>query len=174
MVRNCRNRGSGRRTFSGFTLVELLVVITIIGILVSLLLPAVQSAREQARLTQCKNNIKQLAMGCQTHVSTYQYFPGGGWGWGWIGDPTHGSGNTQPGGWIYNILPYIDQQNVHDLQLGQTGAGLAAAAGRMLSTPLAVLSCADRRTLQTYPTWLVASDYLCTPAFAGGTPPTKV
>ncbi len=159
---------------AAFTLVELLVVITIIGILVSLLLPAVQSAREQARQTTCKNNLKQLALGCTTHLSTYGFFPGGGWGWGWIGDPMHGSGVTQPGGWIYNILPYIEQQNVHDMQLGQTGAALATAAGQMLSTPIAVINCPSRRPLQAYLTWLTAGNNFCSPAFAGGPPPSLV
>jgi prepilin-type N-terminal cleavage/methylation domain-containing protein len=170
----CKRPQPVRSLRHGFTLVELLVVITIIGILVSLLLPAVQSAREQARQTTCKNNLKQLALGCTTHLSTYGYFPGGGWGWGWIGDPTHGSGVTQPGGWIYNILPYIDQLNLHDLQLGQTGAALATAAGQMLSTPIAAINCPTRRPLLTYPTWLTSGSDFCSPAFASGTPPTTV
>ena len=164
---------TGRRC-SGFTLVELLVVITIIGILISLLLPAVNSAREQGRQTTCKDNIRQLALGCQAHAAQFGYYPGGGWGWGWFGDPKYGSGVTQPGGWIYNVLPFIDQQNLHDLQAGKTGAALATAAGQMLSTPLAIINCPTRRPLQTYPTWLTAASDFCNPNFAGGTPPATV
>ncbi len=155
-----------KRGRSGFTLVELLVVITIIGILIALLLPAVQSAREAARRTQCSNNLKQLGLAALNHESTMHYLPCGGWGTSWIGDPDHGTNWAQPGGWLFNLLPYVEQQTLHNLQSGQTGAARAAAAYTMLQTPLAMVSCATRRPLALYPSYLSVST---TPGFASGT-----
>lgn len=100
-----RQSGIGR----GFTLVELLVVIAIIGVLVSLLLPAVQSAREAARRMQCSNNLKQLALACHNYHDTYQLFP-----------PNHlfsvapgQAANSEGWGWHVLILPFIEQGNLH-------------------------------------------------------------
>ena len=90
----------------GFTLVELLVVIAIIAMLVTLLLPAVQAAREAARLTQCTNHIKQLALGCLNHESAHGFLPSDGWGYRWVGDPDLGFGKTQPGGWAFAEISY--------------------------------------------------------------------
>jgi prepilin-type N-terminal cleavage/methylation domain-containing protein/prepilin-type processing-associated H-X9-DG protein len=133
---------SGRRAF---TLVELLVVIAIIGILVALLLPAVQAAREAARATQCKNNLKQLGMGSLQHVDLWGRYPTGGWGWSWVGDPDQGTGQNQPGGWVYNLLPFTEQQPLHDMGIGQPSAQKMTAATTMISTPVAMLNCPSRR-----------------------------
>ncbi len=98
-----------RNAKSGFTLVELLVVITIIGILISLLLPAVQSAREAARQLQCANNLKQLGLAVLNYESAWSTLPPGG---------IHtGTGNTRPeamGNWAIGILPHLEQQALFD------------------------------------------------------------
>ena len=84
-----------------------IVVIAIIAMLVTLLLPAVQAAREAARRAQCLNNVKQLALGCINHESANNYFPTGGWGWRWVLDSDRGQNLDQPGGWIGNIIVVI-------------------------------------------------------------------
>ena len=135
----------------GFTLVELLVVITIIGILIALLLPAVQAAREAARQLQCKNNLKQLALACLNHEEIHNRFPTGGWGCGWTGDADRGTDWRQPGGWIYNILPYLEQQAMHDMGAGMATAEKNAANLQRLGVPLSVLYCPTRRKTTVYP-----------------------
>ena len=140
----------------GFTLVELLVVITIIGILIALLLPAVQAAREAARMTQCRNNAKQLAIGCLNHESTTKRLPTDGWGTWWTGDADLGTGQHQPGGWLYNVLPYIEQQVMHDMGAGLPTAQKNAANFQRYSIPLAVFYCPTRRPTLAYP-WLPAN-----------------
>ena len=101
----------------GFTLIELLVVIAIIGILVSLLLPAVQQAREAARRTQCKNNLKQLGLALHNYHDVHNAFPAGYYSWpttngtapaGMQLDPT--TWDAGPGwGWTFSLLPFLEQ-----------------------------------------------------------------
>src|SRR5580698_7987617 len=112
--RNVVDRPEGP-TRRGFTLVELLVVIAIIGLLIALLLPAVQAAREAARRSQCVNNLKQMSLAWNNHVAATRFMPTGGWGWTWTGDADRGFGLSQPGGWTYNILPFMEESNLHDM-----------------------------------------------------------
>ena len=137
----------------GFTLVELLVVIAIIGILIALLLPAVQAAREAARRAQCANNLKQLGLGAVMHEEAHRFYPSGGWGYYWIGDPDRGYGKSQPGGWIYSILPYIEQTELHELGAGLPTAQKREAAKTVVMTPLTVVTCPSRRSAKAYPIW---------------------
>lgn len=93
----------------GFTLIELLVVIAIIAVLIALLLPAVQQAREAARRTQCKNNLKQLGLGLHNYHETFSIFPPGG-----LGGQTAASPNGFRASFFTLLLPYIDQANAYN------------------------------------------------------------
>ena len=122
-----------------------MVVITIIGILIALLLPAVQAAREAARQTQCRNNLKQLALGCLTNEQALGYFPAPGWSAALVGDPDLGTGGKQYGGWLFNTLPYMEQQALHDLGAGLTATAKMPLFAQREQTPLAVMNCPTRR-----------------------------
>jgi prepilin-type N-terminal cleavage/methylation domain-containing protein len=140
-----------------FTLVELLVVIAIIGILIAMLLPAVQAAREAARRSQCQNNLKQLGLAAQNHLQTQKAFPTGGWGWHWVGDPDRGYGPNQPGGWTYSLLAYVEGSNIRDIGRGLpygTGAGKKYdALTQMQLQSLSTFVCPSRRALPAGPIW---------------------
>jgi prepilin-type N-terminal cleavage/methylation domain-containing protein len=129
----------------GFTLVELLVVIAIIGILIALLLPAIQAAREAARRSQCKNNMKQLGQAAQNHLSSQKFFPSGGWGWQWVGDPERGYGVSQPGGWAYSLLGYLELSSLRNIGKGLQGTAKADALAKMQTFTSPIFNCPSRR-----------------------------
>jgi prepilin-type N-terminal cleavage/methylation domain-containing protein len=122
----------------GFTLVELLVVIAIIGILVALLLPAVQGSREAARRTQCTNHLKQIGVGVHNHLDAFKAFPTAGRG---LNPPRKMIGgkpakfSSQTWSWGYQILPYIE----HEATYVERNDAVVAAR------PIPELFCPSRR-----------------------------
>jgi prepilin-type N-terminal cleavage/methylation domain-containing protein len=135
-----------KRFRPGFTLVELLVVIAIIGVLVALLLPAVQAARESARRTQCTNNLKQIGLAFHNHHDTLGSFPSG--GLDWPADRNYVAGTNTPEGpakqnWgsFYQILPYLEQKNLYE----NSSSALIAA------TKLKVYNCVTMRSATIFP-----------------------
>src|SRR5687767_5587375 len=125
-----------RRARPAFTLVELLVVIAIIGILIALLLPAVQAARESARRAECINKLKQLALGVHNYHDTHKVFP----------SEMITSTNNPGWGWGAFILPFIEQDSMYmQLRVGMVTALPPATtlfgSERLLQRPLGAFRC---------------------------------
>lgn len=127
------------RRQSGFTLVELLVVIAIIGILVGLLLPAVQSAREAARRMQCSNNLKQLALALHNYESAFGFFPPSRLGAS-VAIEGRGSGSSSYQSWPTLILPFVEQSNLQNL-MNFNSAWSSLANRPAVGTQLPLMTC---------------------------------
>lgn len=116
---------------AAFTLVELLVVVAILAVLVALLLPAVQAARESARRGQCSNNLKQLALAAEAHKTLLGHFPTGGWNESSLLAAGSGADWNQPRGWCYALLPFMEMKVAYDAVT--------------TSSPIPVFACPTRR-----------------------------
>ncbi len=140
----------------GFTLVELLVVIAIIGILVSLLLPAVQASRESARRLECSNHIKQFDTAMHLYLEAQKHFPSGGYGYPYSPHPDRGMGTSQTGGFFYVLLPYMENRQLFDMgkgvgALNDTSPVLLNANKQRNSTPYPLFYCPSRRAARIIP-----------------------
>lgn len=142
----------------GFTLVELLVVISIIGLLVAMLLPAVQAAREAARQTQCRNNLKQIVTGVHNFESAKRYFPG------FAGDrePFLNTYDTarinlakawsRQGNWILQSLTFMEDSAVADILIAYArGTANMAEVKNAVAVPIPIFNCPTRRAALAYP-----------------------
>jgi prepilin-type N-terminal cleavage/methylation domain-containing protein len=123
----------------GFTLIELLVVIAIIAVLIALLLPAVQQAREAARMSQCKNNLKQIGLAIHNYHDTHQRIPTGG-----DNGPVACCAPDESSryNWTWPILPYLDEANLFNNTLNDRPL--------LERSPVAVYHCPSRRSPQLY------------------------
>jgi type II secretory pathway pseudopilin PulG len=134
----------------GISLIEILVVVVIIALLLHLVLPAVEMARESSRLATCQNNLRNLAIANQSHIESQRHLPTGGWSSTWVGDPNLGFGTNQPGGWSYNLLPFLELQELHDAGKGSDDQIRRLEAARMFATPIPVFACPSRRPAKAW------------------------
>ncbi|MDO4573920.1 MAG: DUF1559 domain-containing protein [Planctomycetia bacterium] len=141
------------RLHPAFTLVELLVVIAIIGMLVGLLLPAVQQAREAARQMQCSNQLRQMSLAALNHESSMRFFPNSGWFCYYAGDADLGLGKKQCGSWQFQLLPFLEQDALYQLTSNNNPASpYKEGITTLIQTPLAMFRCPSRRSAKVYPT----------------------
>src|SRR4051812_2387357 len=131
----------------GFTLVELLVVIAIIGILVALLLPAIQAAREASRRSSCLNNLRQLGLACHQFESANKVFPTAGGDVAQFYNPADLSKPAygfEGASWMYQILPYIEEKSLYDLRKGDGGAKVGFTKTGLSKKQVSLFGCPSR------------------------------
>ena len=142
---------------TGLTMVEVLILFVMIGALVSQTLPFLQQSRESARAKLCARHLNQMGQAWLGHEFSQQHLPSSGWGWRWHGDPDLGFGRSQPGGWGYNMLPFLGRADVWSVGQGLGDDGFLPSAKKQqamlvaAATPISQLNCPSRRPAVAYP-----------------------
>lgn len=135
-----------------WSLIELVVVVAIIGLLGSVSVDAIHASRESARQLQCLNNLRQIGMATVQFEGVRGHYPTGGWGWKWVPDQTLRSRYGQPGGWIYQLLPYLEKQSIYDLALPVGAQEFSESKiHELLATPCVVFHCPTRGNRKVVP-----------------------
>lgn len=140
------HRGATRFS-TAFTLVELLVVVAIIGVLLALLLPAVQASREASRRTQCLSNLRQIGLACQNVHAATRFFPTAGGAADQFFNPAdqaQAAYGYESAGWMYQILPHVEQQGLYDLRRGDGQANVGFVATGLSEKPVSIFNCPSR------------------------------
>ena len=134
---------------AGATMVELLITMTIVAGLAAVTLPGVQSVRESARLLACRHNVSQLALACTSYETSLRSFPSGGWGPNWLAIPNRTGDTSQPGSWLFTVLPFVGENGGRNLP--GSAKALAAAYPTFAAQPMPILACPSRRKSAALP-----------------------
>ncbi len=134
-----------------FSLVEMVAVLGVLAFAVSLFAPLILDARDEMRLTQCADNLRRITLACNQHEQVLGFYPSSGWGWLWTGDPDRGFGESQPGGWAYDMVRFSEYSD----EISQ-GAGLddglkALAMVAAHGVPVPIFNCPQRREPRAFP-----------------------
>lgn len=99
----------------------------------------------------CSNQLRQIAMGMHAHEGLQRHLPTGGWGWRWSGEPDRGFGELQPGGWVFNVLPFLEQDELRNAGWGLSGLSRAESLSASAGVPVTLFNCPSRRPSATLP-----------------------
>lgn len=134
---------------TGATMLELLTTMSFVVTLASLTLPGVQSVRESARLLACRHNVSQLALACTSYETSLRSFPSGGWGPNWLALRDRTGDTSQPGSWLFSVLPFMGENGGRSLPA--SSKALAAAYPTFAAQPMPMLACPSRRKSAALP-----------------------
>ena len=140
-----------RELRKAITRIDLLVLLGALSFVIQAAIPGIDVAREAARRSHCSYNLREISQGVLNHVDlNNKVFPSGGWGHHWIGEPERGTGIDQPGGWIFNTLAYVDQEELRNAGLGLQGREREKAIIERCRTEVGLFICPSRHSVALY------------------------